>query len=179
MFLIAVLAALALGLARQGKVHSLGRLTLRRLWLPLLAYLIQFGLDYFAGMGGREPWMGYVHLATYFLLSYWIYLNLQLPGMGLLAVGTLLNFAVIALNQGFMPVDPEPLSQTAYLTFARGLNGTHILLTPETRMPWLADIIYLPRPRRELDSLGDLVLAAGGFWLIFKGMAKKEQISSE
>lgn len=179
MFIIAVTAAFVLGLVLQRQVRSLARLKLRQLWLPFLAYLVQYGLDYLAGMGGREPWMGYVHLATYLLLFFWLYVNLPLPGMGLMALGTLLNFAVIALNQGLMPVTPGPLSQTALLSFTRGLSGTHGLLTPETRMPWLADVIYFSWPQRELDSIGDLVLAAGGFWLLFKGMDKKVNVSDD
>ncbi|HEX3031784.1 MAG TPA: DUF5317 family protein [Bacillota bacterium] len=173
MFLMAVIAALGLGLLTGRNLSSLAQLRITGLWAPLGAYLIQYGLDYLAGQTGQQPWMGLVHTATYVLLFYWVYENRPVPGMGLLGLGMLLNVTVIALNHGMMPVDPEPLSASAYSAFASGLSGTHILLDSGTRATWLADIIYLPWPQRELDSLGDLLLAAGGFWLLFRGMGNQ------
>jgi len=58
-----------------------------------------------------------------------------------------------------MPVDPAAIAALG-LDGATVPPGKHTLLTADTHLPWLADIIPVPWLRSIL-SIGDLVLAVG------------------
>lgn len=96
-------------------------------------------------------------------------INRRLPGALAIAVGTGLNVAVIALNGG-MPVDADVARDADALAFAG--DRLHIALTAETRLPFLADIMPF-RIFRNVYSLGDLVIAAGAFWLPFAWLRRR------
>jgi hypothetical protein len=77
-----------------------------------------------------------------------------------------------------MPVSPDaaaavgmPASRIAFLAAGRSL--THRLLRPDTKLWWLGDVVYLPRPiaQSPLFSVGDIILAAGLFLLVQNAMA--------
>jgi hypothetical protein len=46
-------------------------------------------------------------------------------------------------------------------------DGLHVILGPETRLPFLADILLAP-VINNIYSVGDVVLAIGGFWMAFR-----------
>src|SRR5690606_28481780 len=95
-------------------------------------------------------------IASQVLVVTWLVLNRRLPGVAFVAVGLVMNAVVMAAN-GAMPVGPEAMN-------ALGLGdlevppGKHTLLTEDTRLPWLADIVPIP-PLRSIISAGDIVLA--------------------
>lgn len=88
--------------------------------------------------------------------------NRALPGMWLIAAGAALNLVVVAVNGG-MPVDQSAL---AIADAAMPGDRLHLVLDGASRLPLLADVIPLPIVRG-VYSLGDLLLALGGFWLPF------------
>jgi hypothetical protein len=110
---------------------------------------------------------------TGFLVFVW--LNRGLPGMPVLLIGLLLNLAVIAANGGWMPISPETASrlpgggppETAVA--GTKFDDKSILLEPEsTRLELLADRFLVPEigGYRAAVSLGDVLIAAGAFWLL-------------
>jgi hypothetical protein len=74
-----------------------------------------------------------------------------------------LNAFVILANGG-MPVDPTALAASGKPPPSDSL---HVILAPETRLPFLADILLVPIVNN-IYSVGDFVLAVGGFLLAFR-----------
>lgn len=115
--------------------------------------------------------------------------NRHLPGAALLIAGTVANALVIMANGGRMPVSEWAVRVAAggadratALTLLRMEDSlTHQLLGPETRFPWLADIIPLPRPFPfpSVASAGDVVLAIGLMWLILAAMGKRASTAAD
>lgn len=167
------------GLLRGGKLSNLAHLRLRGLSLFMAALTIQWLLVRLSlsGYSLVLAWQAPIYLSTFALLLIACWLNRQHRPVILCALGIFANALVVALNGGKMPVLQEPLAQI--------LGGrppcpadprfvTHTLVTPETRLVFLADIIYLPPPYPSpgIFSLGDVLLAIGAFLLIQKGMLK-------
>jgi hypothetical protein len=159
--LAALTLAVAVSHARGGRFRFLAERPLAASWLLFTGVVIQVGVDVAAARGllPDAGWSGWVLLLlSQVLVVAFLVANRELPGVWLVATGLLLNVVVIAANRA-MPVDPAAIA-------ALGLEGVevppgkHTLLTAETRLPWLADIIAVPW-LRSIISLGDIVLAAG------------------
>ena len=86
-----------------------------------------------------------------------------MPGAWLVGLGSLLNAAVTLINGG-MPVDPGALAISGK---AAPSDGLHVILGPATRLPFLADVLLIP-VLNNIYSVGDVVLAIGGFWMVFR-----------
>lgn len=89
--------------------------------------------------------------------------NARVPGVALAAAGVCANALVVVVN-GAMPVS-EPAAVRAGISIealALESDDRHEPLDGATRMTALADRIPVPIPgHREVDSLGDLGIAAG------------------
>jgi hypothetical protein len=46
-------------------------------------------------------------------------------------------------------------------------DGLHVILGPDTQLPFLADIFLVP-VLNNIYSIGDVALAIGGFWMTFR-----------
>jgi hypothetical protein len=157
MLVSGLLAGFLLGLATGGNWRNLQRFELK-LW-PVL----------FGGVIARAaaPFLGGLALtasvAGLVLVAFVAIVNRAVPGAWFIALGSLLNTVVMFANGG-MPVDPGALA-------ASGLpapsDGVHVILGPETRLPFLADVLLIPIVN-QIYSLGDVVLAIGGFWMAFR-----------
>jgi diguanylate cyclase (GGDEF)-like protein len=90
------------------------------------------------------------------------------PGWALAALGVGLNTVAIVANQGHMPQSPEAAAAVwgaAYVhpdTYAGRLENVS-WMGPDTLLPWLCDVLPLPRwlPRANVLSVGDVLLAVG------------------
>jgi hypothetical protein len=157
MLVSGLVAGFIIGLAAGGDWRHLQRLELK-LWPAL-----------FVGAVARvvAPFLGGLALvssiAGLVLVSLVALANRALPGAVLIAVGSLLNVAVISINGG-MPIDPGALAASGKPAPADGL---HLILGPETRLPVLADVLLAP-VINNIYSVGDVVLAIGGFWMAFR-----------
>lgn len=174
MLISALILGLVIGLLAKKDIRNLGQLQVRAIYLPIFTFIIQFVLDLMAArqLGWFQYWWGIIHSFSYLFLFLWVYLNRSLPGIWWIGGGTLLNFLVIISNKGFMPVHPGHLPEEVRVTLMNGFNGTHTLLRADSAFNFLADIFYLPWPFKEMDSIGDVLLAAGAGWMIFQGMQK-------
>lgn len=161
MLLSGVIVGLGLGIAVGRDWRRLQRLQIK--WLPILvlalvaraaAPLAPFALALYV--------VGILFTAT-FAAANW-----RLPGAPLIALGSLLNLVVIVAN-GAMPVDVQAL------TAAGGQSPTdalHEALGDESVLPVLADIIIVPFIRAAY-SVGDVVIAIGGFLLPFVTLTRR------
>ena len=182
-----LLAALLLGLLagwglarRQGRPYRAP--PLRHPWLAAVAFLPQLVLGTVPGVQERVPAQFAAailpaSLAIFFLFGW---LNRGAAGMPVLLAGLVLNLAVITANGGWMPISPEMASQLpggsapdAAIPGSR-FGDKDILLRPEdTRLEFLADRFTLPDwiRYRVAFSLGDMLVAAGAFWLLLSPRA--------
>lgn len=99
-------------------------------------------------------------------------LNWRVPGAAVIAIGTFSNVLVIALNAG-MPFDP---ALVASVVGRQPDDGVHVLIGPETRLPFLADIIPFGLIHG-VYSIGDYLLAFGGFLIPFVLLQPKAEPS--
>jgi hypothetical protein len=107
----------------------------------------------------------------YIALLYVSFFNIKKSYMMLFFLGTLFNFVAIAANDFKMPVYVSELLSDfeAKKTFLlSGKDLVHSLLTEETKLKFLCDIITLhpPYPFPKTISVGDVFLLSGifAFW---------------
>ena len=160
--LLVVALGVAVSLARGGRLTRIADAPLHATWLLFTGLALQVTVDVTAARGILEDastagWS--LLLASQLLIVAWLVRNRHLPGVLLVAAGLALNAAVMAAN-GAMPVDPAAIRAVGELTDGRVPLGKHTLMTPDTRLPWLADILPLA-PLRTIISVGDVVIAAG------------------
>jgi hypothetical protein len=86
--------------------------------------------------------------------------NVRVPGMAVVALGSLSNLAAITANGGAMPADPAALA-------AAGLDGagshTNSVVVPEPALRLLTDIFAIPAgvPLANVFSFGDVLIGVG------------------
>ncbi len=165
--MVSVVLALALGVVRGGTMRRLGLVPLR--WWPVVLVAVTAQL---AGalIGGASYVVGLAVsavLAVAFLL-----VNRRLPGVPLLALGLLLNAAVVTAN-GAMPVSLYAAARAGLSTgpIGDGADPRHVLADADTRLRGLDDVVPVPWPvRPEVLSPGDVLVAAGLAQLVVAGM---------
>jgi hypothetical protein len=185
--LIAVLAGALLGFIRAKVNHSAYQsVKINHIWLVLLAYAPQFFMFFLPSTRNSIPsqWVPILLILSQVLLLIFIWVNRKIPGGRLMGVGLLLNFLVIVLNGGMMPLTPEnaqhllPKGSTITLTLGERVAGTKDILLErsQTKLWFLGDIFLFPEWLRYplAFSPGDVLLSAGVFWLFWELGSSKE-----
>ena len=124
MLLIPGLLAYIVGKLRKGNLRNLVHLPLQRVYLFYISLLLQLA----ARTQPMEGWAPQLMVLSYLLLLLSLALNIRLPGMPFLFLGTLLNALVISLNGGQMPVALELLDLP--------LEGGYWTWSGESMPPW-------------------------------------------
>ena len=175
--LICALSSLAVAWLRGASPLQLGSVRLRLLALPVVGFLIQ--VVAFVHLGGATAGFAvWLQLISGAALLAFVLANLRYRALGLVALGTLLNLAVILANGGYMPVRAADLERAGFPQLVAHLqrDGHYqksTLLTDATHLPWLADVIYLPLPYGpgRMISVGDVFVAAGTFLFVQEALA--------
>lgn len=178
--IIALLAGLAAGLLRAlWKKRAYQAIPLKYGWLILVAYIPQWLAFYWSATSSKLPaaWAPVIFSLSELLLFVFIVVNYREPLLWLLGVGFFLNFIVVILNGGLMPISPETVRQLipnapagSWEIGSRLGTGKDIVLTIQaTRLWFLSDRFLLPPglPFHVAFSLGDIFIAIGGFWLLW------------
>ncbi|KIL45303.1 DUF5317 domain-containing protein [Jeotgalibacillus soli] len=167
-----ILLSFIVGFIRKGNLKGLAQLKLKHGWVfPLLLifqiFIFLFQNDY--------EWLanasGYLYISVYIVGLYFLFINRHHKGFVLISIGVFLNFLVIAVNGGRMPVSLEAgaLLDPNYLDVLKeDLYAKHAILTEATRLGFLGDIIPLtdPYPRSQIVSIGDVIMNIGVFVFI-------------
>jgi hypothetical protein len=162
---VLMVASVVVALLRGGRIQALAQITVKQMWLlfvPLLLQLVAFSpLGEFGVLGYPLAQLLYALSLGVAALALW--LNRQLPGIGWIALGLFLNFVVIFLNGGFMPLANEA-RVFAGLPPVTGRDMNVVPMTDATILPWLGDVLPLPAfvPFANVFSVGDLLIAFGG-----------------
>ncbi len=146
-------------------------------WLVLVGFIPQLIIAYLPATHTWVPdWLAAASLSASliaFLAFVWI--NRRLPGMPVLLAGLVLNLVVIAANGGWMPITPNVASRVlgsdATRHYALGSRfGQKDILLPlqDIHLGLLADRFLPPAwfPYQVAFSAGDILIAAGAFWLL-------------
>ena len=157
MLVSGLVAGFIVGLAVGGNWRNLERFDLR-LWPGLLLGVIARAVAPFLGGLALSA-----SIAGLMLISLVALVNRALPGALLIGLGSFLNTTVSLANAG-MPVDLGALAASGKPAPSDGL---HVLIGPETRLPFLADVLLVPL-LNNIYSVGDVLLAIGGFWMTFR-----------
>lgn len=179
--IVAIIAGIGVALLRGGSLKRLSDLPLRLGWVAIAALLAQaYGIYAPADRLDSDRTL---HVAlimgSYAALLAVVWANRGLAGMRILAVGLMLNLAVMAANGGLMPVSREAVlaagvstAETVPAEGARLPRSKDVLLSIErTRLGILSDVIVLPPPVARVCSLGDIVIGLGAFLLLQAAMA--------
>jgi len=177
--LVGIVAGLAAGLLRA-KLNNLSYQPpqLRCWWLVLIAYIPQFLVFQFSPTSQSIPdaVAPYALVGSQAILILFFWFNRQRPGFWFLGAGLILNFIVINLNGGMMPISPETIHRLepgSSFNFEAGerLGNQKDIILPvdQTRLWVLSDIFTLPEwtSLHVAFSLGDILIAAGAFWLFW------------
>src|SRR6266508_429461 len=145
LFAFALLLGVAFGYLLRGRLSNLGLARIRWWGFIVAGLLLQF-VPLPGGDGGTDLLIRTVVLSlSFIMLVSFALINVRVPGMVLIMVGVLANFAVIAANGG-MPVSADALrdsGQHAELAQMRQSDADkHHLVTDSDSSTFLDDIIH-------------------------------------
>jgi hypothetical protein len=167
MLLVLVVAACFLTVPLAGgRITRLADLELRASWAALAGIAIQVAIVSLLP-GGNAALHVALHVASYGLGAYFVFVNRRIPGLWLIAAGGALNFAAIAANGGVMPASRDALAR-AGIEPSHGFANSTALAHP--KLQFLGDVFAVPGPWPigNVFSVGDLVLVAGLMVLIHR-----------
>jgi hypothetical protein len=172
--------AVCAGYLMGGRLSALSNLRIR--WAPLA--LVGLTLQ-MVNLSGRLPgtdleWPIVFLLTSFVLLTVFAIANLGTRGFGLILIGTLMNFTVIAANGG-MPVSAYALDRSGQgdtisdLTDNADLYVKHHLADGEDHVVFLGDVIPLVPPISQAISLGDIFTYGGVAVVVALGMRRRPE----
>jgi MFS family permease len=167
MLVSGVIAGIAAGIAFGGDWRRLATFTLR--WWPVL--VVASALRLWTFFFPNADFLIYV--TGLFGIGLAAALNSRLPGAALIALGTFSNVLVVVLNTG-MPYDAETVLAVGATI---PTDSLHVALTGATRLPFLADTIPFGLGQA-VYSIGDLLIAFGGFLIPFIWVQDEAEASS-
>jgi hypothetical protein len=155
-FAVAAASVVLLG----GDLRQLSKLQFRGTPVLLAALVVQVVIISIVP-AGNEGVKQAVHIGSYLLVFLFLAANLRVPGVWLIAVGALLNFAAIAANHGVMPADPGALRRAGMERHKGEFQNSRQVDHP--RLPVLGDRFALPDswPVSNVFSVGDVLIVIG------------------
>ena len=159
--LVAVVVGMVVGLATGGRFNNIGRGAFRAVPLLIVGVVLQV-LTEAANLPHRADEA--VVLLSYAALAAFAVANLRLGGMGVVAIGLILNIVPIAVNSG-MPVRASAIVEAGIVSRVDeagrlSYGGKRHLERGSDRLRILGDV--LPDwVFHEVLSFGDLVMSVG------------------
>ncbi|MBU9711742.1 DUF5317 domain-containing protein [Evansella tamaricis] len=177
-----ILFSLLIGFLRRGTLLGISDLKLKFGWVFPILLIFQFSIYllqeriYFLGMIS-----GYLYIVVYILGLFFLYINRHHKGFLLIFIGVFLNFIVMAVNGGRMPVSLEAAAVLDPMYADALINGLYAKHTPyieSTYLGFLGDVIPItkPYPRDQVISIGDIIMNIGIFVFIQHLMLKHKRV---
>ena len=179
MFIEAIFVSILVGYILKGRVKNLEKIQLKGLYIVACAFTIEFIDIMLIRRNIISPGAitYFVDLCMYTMLFYFVYINRRYTFILMMGLGFLLNALPIFLNGGTMPV-----SRSAMVTAGIAINttkqGLFTLVSLNTKLIFLSDVIPITFLRHSVISVGDIVIATGLALLVITGMKNKEITSN-
>lgn len=172
----AIALAIIFSIFTKGKFTNLAKLQFNKLYLVFLSFGLKYGFDTlaFKGYAFNSLTVILMQFIAYVMLFVFLYYNVSVPGIKIMSLGMFLNFLVIMANGGAMPTNTSGLEKFYLDLLLQHKVVTHTLFTPQTRLPWLADIFTQTFPQVKKFSIGDVFISIGVFYLVWAVMHKKD-----
>jgi hypothetical protein len=169
---LAVVLGWVIGILRGGRTSRLANPGFRAVYLPIIAAVIQYTAPPLVSLSGLSLEKGYwlVVCLSYGADLIFAIVNYRLWWGALgIALGTISNFTVIAVNGWRMPVSPVAANLSQITAPAERLG--YFMATPAAKLLFLGDIIPLPIPLiAGYLSVGDILLSVGVILLVYHRM---------
>ncbi|MCR2044775.1 DUF5317 domain-containing protein [Anaerosalibacter massiliensis] len=178
MFIEVIILSLIIGFIRGGKISRFKGVNFRRMWILILALIIQYFLitmNFVEELSSFESVFKFTRelsIISYILLFVGILINLRYRSLWIVLSGSIMNFLVMILNGWKRPIILEGLELLGLEDFGFLLEqGKLPLYTPlveKTKLAVLGDIMLVskPYPFPHVFSFGDFIICLGLFTLI-------------
>jgi len=182
-----VVISIIVGLLRRGNFKNLSGIPLRKVEFIFISFIIRYLPLVLKGslLEAAARFNIVIVSVSYLLLLYALLSNWHIKSMRLILLGVFLNFIVIAVNGGKMPVSIPALNIVGLDELKPLLFDPsylyHAAIDPASRLNFLGDIFPLPPPypRPRVFSIGDLLMGIGIFLTIQQAMLKKKLTSGK
>lgn len=176
-YLYTLISGAILGVFLGGKLANFLDFRINKPLLIIVSFILQiFGR--ILGLKGYEFAVKFgviILIVSYILLFAGLWVNRKYIGLWVVGLGVALNTLVIMVNGGKMPVSRAAAIQVNVPSMLdlldKGMDIKHSIINAVTRLPFLADIIYVPKwlagYGAEVVGIGDLVVLVGMFVLTF------------
>lgn len=186
MILETFVLAIITGFIFRGNLSNLAQTPMKGVQFILTGLILRnipvlFKLPYLKDFIDRiTPFAPIFFLVSFALIALGVLLNISRWPMVIVLAGVILNFIVVMVNCGFMPVLGSSLDRSGYdMTKITSvyLDMNHILVSSKTRFTFLSDIIAVPKPYPfpQILSVGDILMCAGLFIFIVVEMTSKKK----
>lgn len=167
LILAATLLALALVALTGGRLGRLADVRLRSRWVVAYALVLQVLVISVVPDWPRSVVVA-VHASSYVLAAVFVWLNRDVAGLSVLAVGAGLNAFAIAMNGGQMPASASALASVGITQDGDGYVNSGVVEDP--RVAFLGDVLASPSwlPLQNVYSVGDLLILAGAVWFVHR-----------
>jgi Family of unknown function (DUF5317) len=169
--LVVLAAAILVGLLTRGSLRNFERLRVHWWALAFVGLALQIiPVPEFSGVPLWAVGAGML-VASYVLFLTFLTVNRWVPGAAVMAIGLLMNLAVVAANGG-MPVSARAIETAGGSTdvLTDGAGAKHHLMIDEDVLTPLGDLIPIPPPAGVVLSIGDVLLYVGIFWFVVQVM---------
>jgi len=181
LFVSVIVLAFVLGFAFGGRLSGFEGVRVRWWGLAIAGLAVQM-VPLPEGAEGTDLVVRTVVLSlSYAALVVFAFANVRMPGMPLILIGLVLNFAVISANGG-MPVSAQALRDSDQLEVLAQLEGSgadkHHLETEDDVLTPLGDVIAIPSPVAQAISVGDVLVYVGLIWFVVAAMRGRSRWTS-
>lgn len=184
-----IILGVIVGLIRGGFLQGLSglsRMKLRAGWIFPILLLIQ--VIVYIGQAKIE-WLvqvsGIIFIVIYVAGQVFLWINRNQKGFKILLAGVFMNFIVMLVNGGKMPVSKEMAEISSPASVPMLVEGTantkHMMMTEATRLPLFGDVIPItaPYPIPQVISIGDIVMNVGIFLFLVHLLGTKASDSEQ
>ncbi|WP_026564268.1 DUF5317 domain-containing protein [Bacillus sp. UNC41MFS5] len=180
-----IIFSFIVGFLRKGNLRALAQLKLKWGWIFPLLLVVELAVFMFQNDSkflGQIS--GSIYIVVYLLGLLFLFMNRKNPGFILILIGVFLNFLVMVINGGRMPVSVEAAAvlDPGYIEALKdSFYAKHTMLNSSTYLRFLGDVIPIsdPYPRTQIISIGDIIMNIGIFFfiqylMVHHAVAKKE-----
>lgn len=169
-----LIASIVIGKIRGGKLSRISYIRFKKVWLFIIALLIQLGIIVFSSIESSIlfNYLKELYIASFILLFIGIIFNANFKSLWTIFIGAALNMVPFIYNNGKIPISIDGLKLAGLSDIAQYVHdGKLALYTPiteATKHAFLGDIITIPAPYPfpQMLSIGDMLIALGLFIFI-------------